>query len=85
MTGTLYIAIGIGLMVLSLYIELRHKHIWESCKPKRRRLSSGFIGYVTRPNKFSYAMNIYLIWPAMFTLGVFCVLVGMQLSGIKLW
>lgn len=85
MESIFYVAIGINLMVVSAYIELRHKHIWGSCKPKQKLYQKNLIHYLTKPNMFSYLVNIYLIWPVVFVMGGLFLTIGVQLSEIKLW
>jgi len=79
LSGTMYLSIGIFLVLISIYVEIRHKHIWSCCKHKIDNPNKGFVNYITQPNKLSYMVNIYFIWPVLFILGVLCIKIGLNL------
>jgi len=79
LTETYYISIGLFLSLFAIYVEIRHKKIWNCCEHKIDKSKKGFINFVTQPSKLSYMVNIYFIWPVIFILGVLCIKIGLSL------
>jgi hypothetical protein len=76
MTGWYLIITGMLLALLALSIELRHKSIWEYSLERYKAPSSKLIDRLRRPNILSYRLNVYLIWPLVFVIGLVCIYIG---------
>ncbi len=62
---------GTALVLIALLVELEHKVIWETYKKHYHPHKNKFIDGLLKPNKWIYALNVYLLWPLVFALGLF--------------
>lgn len=79
MIAWILITAGATCAIFSLYVELRHKAIWERSTRNYQRPASALIHTLTRPSKISYRINIFLIWPVTFVLAIWSVIIGISL------
>ena len=62
--------LGIGLVLIAFLIELEHKIIWKRYKANYHPHKNQFINDLLKPNKIVYGINVYLLWPLIFVLGI---------------
>ena len=79
MIGWTFIFAGAFCAIFALYVELRHKSIWERSTHSYRRSTSILVHTLIRPSKISYRVNVFFIWPIVFALGVWSVMMGISL------
>lgn len=76
MTGWYLVVVGIVLALAALSIELRHKSIWRYSLERYQAPASRLLDRLRRPSLLSYRLNVYLIWPLVFIIGLTCIYVG---------
>jgi|ERR1700683_1545823 len=65
------VGMGTTLVVASVLVELNRNRIWELYK-KTYKHKAGLPGFWTKPDPVYYNINVMLLWPALFVLGVVC-------------
>lgn len=76
MTGWLLILMGVVLTLAALAVEIRHKSIWANSLARYKSPASQLMDWLRRPNLLSYRLNLYLIWPLVFAIGLVCIYLG---------
>lgn len=61
---------GTALVLIALLVELEHRIIWKNYRRHYHPHKNKFIDELLKPNKWVYALNIYLLWPMVFVLGL---------------
>ena len=73
-------AIGLGLVLMAMYVEARHKQIWDSYKKTYKPKSNAFRNAISAPHKMVYQFNVYILWPLAFVLGL-----AAMVSAVMAW
>jgi len=73
MTNLFFIIFGIVFADLALSIIIRHKEIWNCSLQHYNASDSKFLDILRRPNKFSYYLNLLLIWPLVALISFVCI------------
>lgn len=74
----LLVAAGGFMAAFAVFVELRHKQIWERYESRYRRPESDLMHKLTRPSMGVYRANIYIVWPVALALGVWIVVYGLR-------
>ena len=61
---------GTALVLIALLVELEHRIIWKNYRRHYHPHKNKFIDQLLKPNKWIYALNIYILWPMVFVLGM---------------
>lgn len=62
--------LGTALVLIAFLVELEHKIIWKRYKANYHPHENQFIDGLLKPNKIVYGINVYLLWPLIFVLGI---------------
>jgi hypothetical protein len=69
-TETTLTLIGTGLVLIAMLVELEHRVIWKNYRRHYHPHKNKFVDALIRPNKWVYALNVYVLWPLVFVLGL---------------
>lgn len=69
-TEAIITLIGAALVLIALLVELEHRIIWKNYRRHYHLHKNKFIDELLKPNKLIYALNIYVLWPMVFVLGL---------------
>lgn len=61
---------GTTLVLIALLVELEHRIIWKNYRRHYHPHKNPFIDALLKPNKWIYVLNIYVLWPMVFVLGM---------------
>lgn len=69
-TETTLTLIGTALVLIAMLVELEHRVIWKNYRRHYHPHKNKFVDNLLKPNKVVYALNIYVLWPLVFVLGL---------------
>lgn len=61
---------GTALVLIALLVELEHRIIWKNYRRHYHPHSNKFVDAMLKPNRWVYALNVYVLWPLVFILGM---------------
>lgn len=61
---------GTALVLIALLVELEHRIIWKNYRRHYHPHPNKFVDALIKPNRWVYALNIYVLWPMVFVLGM---------------
>ena len=75
------IGVGALLLMAGIFVEMNADRVWkESLKWQKKNRKQ--VAWWNRPTPFFYALNIYVLWPLIILLGIFCLTAAYKLLGI---
>lgn len=77
MANALFIVFGMFLTATASWIIIRHEVIWNCSLKHYNAPDSRFLDILKRPNKLSYSLNVFLIWPLIALIGLMCIYMGL--------
>jgi len=69
-TETALTLTGTALVLVAMLVELEHRVIWKHYRRHYHPHKNKFIDALLRPNKWVYVLNVYVLWPLVFVLGL---------------
>lgn len=61
---------GTALVLVAMLVELEHRVIWKNYRRHYHPHKNKFVDALLKPNKIVYALNVYVLWPLVFVLGL---------------
>jgi hypothetical protein len=61
---------GTALVFIAILVEVEHKVIWEHHNKHHHPHKNQLLESLLKPNKYVYALNVYVLWPLVFMLGL---------------
>lgn len=61
---------GTALVLVAMLVELEHRVIWKNYRRHYHPHKNKFVDNLLKPNRVVYALNIYVLWPLVFVLGL---------------
>lgn len=62
--------IGTTLVLVALLVEIEHKVIWNNYQKHYHPHKNKLADKLLRPNKIVYILNVYVLWPLVFIMGL---------------
>jgi len=72
--------LGAVLILASILIEANKEMIWEGYKQVYKKSSLEWRNQLSEPKEIYYKLNVYVIWPMMFFLGLLAILAAFLAS-----
>ena len=61
---------GTGMVLIALLVELEHKVIWKHYRRHYHPHQNQIVDALLKPNKWIYALNVYILWPLVLVFGL---------------
>jgi hypothetical protein len=71
--------LGTTAIITAVLVELNRERIWDTYK-KTYRKQKGLSKALTGPNRIYYSINVRVLWPFIFFLGLICLWAAYNLS-----
>jgi hypothetical protein len=73
------VGLGTTMLVAGILVILNRKRIWETYR-KQYKKTRGLALWLTGPAEIWYTVNVWVLWPSIVLLGVFCLYAAYSLA-----
>jgi hypothetical protein len=77
--SSVLIALGALAITTAIQVESRSKQIWKNYKRNYQPGRNKLINTLNEPREIYHFINVYLLWPAVFVLGILAIRYGLKL------